>query len=205
MRYIRKIEYEIVPAESFRVIRKCSGCGAKARFHNTGKFRVNANGNKLDIWLIYQCETCKHTFNLTIYERKKPSSIPADEYKCFLSNDENLAKTCGTNLQLFKQNQAEVDMQNLKYYYQKQLELHDPNCYDGHIMIQIHNPGCLKIRPEKQIAEIIGLSTSYVKKLLDRRVISTDFVSSQFVSVNIQQHIWDEVTNTGDINATATC
>ena len=46
------------------------------------KFRVNANGNILDIWLIYQCVECKHTLNLAIYERKKASSITKEEYQC---------------------------------------------------------------------------------------------------------------------------
>lgn len=44
----------------------CGGCRRKTEFVNTGRFRVNANGNRLDVWLIYQCERCKHTkrFNL---------------------------------------------------------------------------------------------------------------------------------------------
>lgn len=194
MSYIKKIEYEIIPEESFKVIRKCSGCGAKTYFKNTGKFRVNANGNKLDIWLIYQCEKCKHTFNLTIYERKKPSSISSNEYESFLSNDEDLAKTCGTNLQLFRQNQAEVDIQNMKYHYQKKNVERIQNNYNEHIVIIIHNPCCLKIRPEKQLAEILELSTSYVKKLLDRKEITTDYISPQSISVNISSHIWEDMT-----------
>ena len=71
MSYLKKIEYEIVPKECFKVTRNCSGCGTKTRYINTKRFRVNANGNKLDVWLIYQCEKCKHTFNLAIYERQK--------------------------------------------------------------------------------------------------------------------------------------
>ena len=87
MSYLKKIEYEIVPEKSFSVIRNCAGCGRKTLFQNTKKFRVNANGNKLDVWLIYQCEKCKHTFNLAIYERQKVSSIPETEYRQFLDND----------------------------------------------------------------------------------------------------------------------
>ncbi|WP_322169633.1 DUF1062 domain-containing protein [Acutalibacter caecimuris] len=26
-----------------------------------GKFRVNANGRRLDVWLIYRCEKCGHS------------------------------------------------------------------------------------------------------------------------------------------------
>lgn len=69
MSYLKKFEYEMVPNDSFGIIQNCPKCGRKTHFKNTEKFRVNANGNKLDIWLIYQCEECKHTFNPAIYER----------------------------------------------------------------------------------------------------------------------------------------
>lgn len=83
MSYLKKLEYELVLNESFLIVRRCSGCGRKTRFQNAKKFRVNANGNRLDVWLIYQCELCKHTYNLAIYERQSVSSIPKEEYLCF--------------------------------------------------------------------------------------------------------------------------
>lgn len=109
------MEYEIIPRECFSVIRNCSGCGQKSHFINTRKFRVNANGGKADIWLIYQCENCRHTLNLTIYERLKVSSIPEEEYKCFLGNDEELAEKYGKDIQFFRKNRAEVDFERLPY------------------------------------------------------------------------------------------
>ena len=48
MSYLREIRYEIVLEDSFWVFRNCSKCGRKTHFINTKKFRVNANGNKLD-------------------------------------------------------------------------------------------------------------------------------------------------------------
>lgn len=108
MSYSKKIEYKNVPAESFAVIRKCSGCGKKVHYVNTKRFRVNANGNRLDVWLIYQCEKCKHTLNLTIYERRKPSSVPEEEYQRFLDNDEALAEEYGRNVAFLKKNKVEV-------------------------------------------------------------------------------------------------
>lgn len=110
-----KTEYEIIPGECFLVVRNCSGCGQKSHFVNTKKFRVNANGGKADVWLIYQCENCRHTLNLTIYERLKVSSIPEEEYKCFLDNDEKLAEKYGKDIQFFRKNRAEVDFERLPY------------------------------------------------------------------------------------------
>lgn len=53
---------------------------------------VNANGNRVDVWLIYRCKKCKHSWNLTIYERKKPAKIAPQEYELFMENDAELAR-----------------------------------------------------------------------------------------------------------------
>ena len=43
----------------YTVIHRCGGCGKKMPFVSTRRFRVNANKNKLDVWLIYQCRRCR--------------------------------------------------------------------------------------------------------------------------------------------------
>ena len=115
MSYIKKIEYEVVPQESFSVIRNCPGCGVKTNYRNTKRFRVNANGNRLDVWLIYQCEKCKHALNLTVYERQKAAIIPKDEYQHFLSNDEETAEKYGMNFDFFCIIKGEDDMDDITY------------------------------------------------------------------------------------------
>lgn len=92
---------------SIKILHKCSGCGKKMHFVNTGRFRVNANGNKVDIWLIYQCVKCKHSLNLTVYERRKPNHIPQEEYRRFLENDEDLALQYGNDKAFLKRNRVE--------------------------------------------------------------------------------------------------
>lgn len=186
MSYLEKIEYEIVPQDSLSVIRNCSGCGKKSFFINTKKFRVNANGNRLDVWLIYQCEKCKHTFNLAIYERAKVSSIPAEEYKGFLSNDEQLAEMYGRNYQLFKKNKAEIEVEAINYQFIKLKELSDDADHKQQIEIAIHNPYGLKIRPEKQIAEILSLSRSQAKKLMELGDITVESISSKVISISVK-------------------
>ena len=79
----------------YTVIHRCGGCGKKMPFVSTRRFRVNANKNKLDIWLIYQCRRCRHTLNIPIYERVSPRKIPAELYEKFLANDEDLAMQYG--------------------------------------------------------------------------------------------------------------
>ncbi len=191
MSYLKKIECEMIPKDSFRVIRSCPKCGGKTRFKNTGKFRVNANGNKLDVWLIYQCEQCKHTLNLTIYERKKVSSVSKEEYQRFLSNDQQLAEMYGKNMQLFRKNQAEIDFDRVSYDFEKRKEAIEgcdamESSDAGELpVITINNSYQLKIRPEKQIAELLELSRSQVKDFINKGEIEILEKQSQLISFRI--------------------
>lgn len=187
MSYLRKIEYKIVLEDSFRVIRNCPKCGKKTPYQNTKKFRVNANGNKLDIWLIYQCAECKHTLNLAIYERRKASSIPKEEYQCFLDNDEQLAETYGKNMRLFQANKADIDFDKLRYGLVKLHETIESSEIGEKIIITVKNPYQIKIRPEKQIAMVLGLSRNQVKSLLEKGDIELKMELPQSISFCINR------------------
>lgn len=194
MSYLRKIEYKIVLKDSFWIIRNCPKCGRKANYINTRKFRINANGSKLDIWLIYQCVECKHTFNLAIYERKKVSSIPKEEYQCFLDNDEQLAEMYGKNMQLFQTNKAEIDFDRLHYGLVKLHETIENSGFGEQILITVKNPWQLKIRSEKQIAMVLGLSRNQVKSLLEKGEIELVAELPQSLSFRISHPLFSMVT-----------
>ena len=185
MCYLKKMEYEIVLKDSFWVIRNCPKCGRKTYFINTRKFRVNVNGNKLDVWLIYQCEGCKHTLNLSIYERQKVSSIPKREYQCFLNNDEQFAEMYGKNVQLFRKNKVTIEFEKTNHDFVKLHETMEYGDFEKQVVIAVNNPYQMKIRPEKQIAEILGLSRSQVKNLLEKGEMEVMTKLPQFISVSI--------------------
>ena len=92
---------------SIRVWHRCGGCGKKQEFINSGRFRVNANGNNVDVWLIYRCKKCKHSWNLTIYERTRPSKIPRELFEAFQENDAETALAYGRSVEFLRKNRAE--------------------------------------------------------------------------------------------------
>lgn len=194
MSYLRKIEYELVLKDSLWIIRSCPTCGRKTHYINTKKFRVNANGNKLDIWLIYQCVECKHTLNLAIYERRKVSSIPNEEYQCFLDNDEQLAEMYGKNMQLFRTNKADIDFDRLHYGLAKLHETIESSGFGEQVIVMVKNSCQMKIRPEKQIAMVLGLSRSQVKSLLEKGEIELTMELPQSISFSISHGLSSMVT-----------
>lgn len=190
MGYLKKIEYEIVLEDSFWVVRNCPKCGRKTHYKNTEKFRVNANGSKLDVWLIYQCEECKHTLNLAIYERRKVSLVPKEEYRRFLDNDEQLAQMYGRHMPLFLENKAEIDFDRLQYRFVKQREIMESSDFGAQVLLTIKNPFGLKLRREKQIAEVLGLSRSQVKALLEEGKIEWKMELPQQISAGIDASLF---------------
>ena len=88
--------------KEYKIIHKCGRCGRTMTFVSTRRFRVNANKNKLDVWLIYQCKKCKHTLNVPIYERVRAQKIPKELYEGFLANDEELAIRFGSDAALLR-------------------------------------------------------------------------------------------------------
>lgn len=169
MSYLHTIEYTLQPVKSYVVIHNCSGCGSKSGFINTNRFRVNANGNKLDVWLVYQCSKCKHTLNVAIYERIKNSAVPKGEYEKFLQNDEILAEKYGKTLSFFVRNKLVVNTETQEY------ELFD-SCkqpvaeackYETGTYVKVMNPYQLQLRAEKVASLVFGLSRSTLKKEMD--------------------------------------
>lgn len=93
---------------SIPVYRRCGGCGRKQEFVNSGRFRVNANGNRIDVWLIYRCRKCRHPWNLTVLERVAPARVPPELYARFLENDEETAARYGNDIAFLKRNHAAI-------------------------------------------------------------------------------------------------
>lgn len=165
MDYLNTTEYRIKPISALKIIRNCAGCGKKSVFASTGQFRINANGNLVDVWLIYRCEKCKHTFNFSVYERMKAERLPKEQYMSFLRNEEDMALKIGNDLNLFRENKVEIDADQLEYICEK-LDCDYENTGAGRGKIIIHNPFKMKIRTDKLLPELLGMSRNQVKKLL---------------------------------------
>ena len=176
MSYLKTIEYRILPQHAYKIQRNCSGCKGKSDYINTGNFRVNANGSRIDVWLIYQCEKCRHTYNLTVYERVKPTDIPEESYRRFLANDEELALAYGMNKALLAKNKAFISDEDMEYELQKVTpdeELLHNGSYNlqeddnAGLQIILQNPYEIKMRSDKLVSEILQISRSRAKKMLD--------------------------------------
>lgn len=173
MSYLKKYQWELVPENLPIVKRNCPKCNQKSHYINSEKFRINANKNNLDIWLIYQCEKCKSTWNMTIYERIKPNDINKYEYEKFLSNDKELAREYAFNLNVYNKNKAEVILEEVNYkLIQRKLEVY--YIKENELVIEIICKYPIEMRVDKLLSDKLGLSRSKIKDMYRKGVIFID-------------------------------
>ena len=68
------------------MVKACVSCRS-TRHHPTGKFRVNANGKLLDVWMLICCELCGRTSKTPIHERIHVQALESERLLMFENND----------------------------------------------------------------------------------------------------------------------
>src|SRR5262245_8081377 len=71
----------------------CVRCRRLTPHDSTGKFRVNANGERHDVWLLYRCRDCGETKKRRLAQRRLASELPGGApLAAYLENDAALAR-----------------------------------------------------------------------------------------------------------------
>ena len=83
-------------------MRRCQRCRCQRRFRCTSKFRVNANGKAIDVWLLFDCCSCGATAKLPVLERVAVSSIGRTRLQAFQTNDSDEASAAARNVALLR-------------------------------------------------------------------------------------------------------
>jgi hypothetical protein len=111
----KKIVWEIVPSKTPVAIRNCPKCKKKSKFVCSELFRVNANKDKIDVWLIFRCAKCSSTWNETILSRTSKKLIERGLYQKFLSNDKETAWKYCFDAQVMRKNNVKFEYGGIEY------------------------------------------------------------------------------------------
>ncbi len=87
-----RVQWTIVPQIAPQPWLNCNRCGGIKRFRSSEKIRVNANGKRVDAWLIYKCTSCDSTWNRPILERRHVRTIDPLFLMSLRTNEPRLAR-----------------------------------------------------------------------------------------------------------------
>jgi hypothetical protein len=90
------------------IVRPCTGCSGR-RHHPTGKFRVNANGKLLDVWLLLCCAACGQTSKVPVHERVPVRSLSRVRRLAYETNDPAMVRELTMSAPLAAKNRYRLD------------------------------------------------------------------------------------------------
>ena len=86
----------------------CATCRRAERFACSERFRANANGKLVDVWLIYRCGRCDRTKNITVLERRPVGRVPRPLLDAAIANDAATARRLARDVGLLRRAGAAI-------------------------------------------------------------------------------------------------
>jgi hypothetical protein len=144
------------------IVRACVSCRS-ARHHPTGKFRVNANGKLLDVWMLICCELCGRTSKIPIHERVHVRALDSGRLLMFENNDPAMVRDLAMDEGLAGKSGYQLDWSGTW-----ELETGVPSCEPGRedpapLQVSIRFELPAPIRVEKLLTIGFGLSRPAVR------------------------------------------
>lgn len=192
-----------ISATTLRPILRCSRCDQPRAFEPSGRFRLNANGKRLDAWLIYRCTACDAAWNRAIFERRQRSEIDDAFLEALQCNDPVLAEKVAqdaTGLGRWTTRFAGGDGGAIAV---EKAVLADNPTEVERLGVELLIPVGTTIRCDRLLAIGLGLSRSGVAALADAGRIAVDGSTKRPLSRRLQQRPFVTIDIAGLANAAA--
>lgn len=164
--------WRIVPLNLPSVIRNCPKCGNNHDYECSQNFRVNANQNLIDVWMIYQCKKCKSTWNMEILSRVNPNQISKDLYRKFLDNDKDLARQYAFDVSTHHKNKSFLSYNSLTYDIISDTPTLPTLTDELRLIIMCEYP--IDIRLDKILSQMLSVSRERIRTLYKDGCITSE-------------------------------
>jgi hypothetical protein len=166
-----RVRWTIVPLTAPQPWLVCSGCGGLKPFQASGKTRLNANGRKLDAWLIYKCLACEKTWNRSIFERRNVRDIDPAVLDALQSNDPQWIRREAFNLDALRRSSPRID-EFPEVEIAREVR-HEPPDWTK-LEIELIVPLPTSTRLDRLLASELGVSRSRLQALHDGGTLRTN-------------------------------
>jgi hypothetical protein len=135
-------------------------CRSESATTGEGRFRVNANGKLLDVWLLVRCVSCDRTSKLIVYERASVRSFDPVELDGYQANDPELVASRLLDPRLARRNRFTLDWKGAW-----RLDAPPALLDEGWpVQVEVGFEDPVPVRPERLIAHGLGLSRNEVRR-----------------------------------------
>jgi hypothetical protein len=167
-----RIHWAIVPKTAPRPLINCNRCGAVKTYRCSGKFRVNANGKRIDVWLIYRCVDCDNSWNFGIFERCNRRDIEPALLQALESNDPALARRHAFDVVALRNRVGRVEEFPDVAVHKHRVSDKSERATALEIRLALEMPTSLRL--DRLLASELGISRSRLQALEERRLLVVD-------------------------------
>jgi hypothetical protein len=166
-----RVQWTIIPRNPPQPLIACSGCASYTLFRSSGKLRLNANGKKLDAWLIYKCVNCDKTWNRALFERRSVKDIDPVTLEALQSNNPDWIRRHAFDTDALKrkcqriEEFAEIDIH-------KKIISPAEHGERMEISLSISAPTCLRL--DRLLATELNISRSRLQMLYETGTLKID-------------------------------
>lgn len=162
-----RVHWTIAPAIAPRPLIACNRCGGVKPYRCSEKFRVNANGKRIDVWLIYRCVECDNSWNFAILERRTRRDIEPALLTALESNDPALVRRFAFDATALRGRAGRVE-EFSEVTVRKELLDGEPKSAAA-LALELRVEGTTPLRLDRLLAGELGLSRSRLQSWDDRR------------------------------------
>ena len=137
---------------------RCVDCRSGSATTGEGRFRVNANGKLLDVWLLVRCVSCDRTSKLTVHERTPVRSFDPAVLDGYHANDPELVAATLLDPLLARRHRFALDWHGA-WQLEAPSQWRD-EAWPVRVRVVFEDP--VPVRPDRLIARGLGLSRNEV-------------------------------------------
>jgi len=155
---------------------RCVDCPSRSATTGRGRFRINANGKLLDVWLLVRCVSCDRTSKLTVHERAPVRSLDPLMLDGYHANESELVAATLLDPLFARRNRFTLDWGGAWRLDTSPAWIDE----DWPVQVEVVFSDPVPVRPERLISHGLGLSRNQVLRRIKcdvslRRPTSTGF------------------------------
>lgn len=181
---ILRVQWTVIPRIAPQPWIVCSGCGGLKPFQSSGKIRLNANGKKLDAWLIYKCLGCDKTWNRPIFERQNVRDVDPATLNALRANDPQWIRTQAFDIAALQRKSRRIEEFGDSDVQKKTLGRESDACTALEIELVMPLPAVLRL--DRLLAAQLRLSRSRLEAFDGAAKLRTDPVRKDMLRRRIK-------------------
>lgn len=165
-----RVLWTILAQDTPHPLRHCSRCDGERPFRTSGRFRLNANGRRIDAWLIYRCKVCDGTWNRPLLERRPLAGVAPALLDALRRNDPDLASRVAFDIAALRRQCRDVAQTSDTTVHK--VVVSRPTGAVQRLEIRLAVPQATALRLDRLLSRELGLSRSRLQALCaDRRLV----------------------------------